>query len=687
MRDMKQTTPTIPYLCISSFGQTAWLDLDESTNALIGSGSHCKVQVSGSDVRSLHCIVAMKDDRLEVRDWNTGCTFVNGQAISEPTELKEGDSLKIGDSEITAVLSESGHAEIQSLMTAMAEAEGQPETPVVESVASETAEFETPSPRVEVPTLAMDSSESFGQPETPASEFVAAETAETEFAAPSPRAEASTLEMAGTEADVLSETPVGEAVEVETTELTSPSLQAQLQTLVLAGREELSIDDQPETPVGEAVEIETAETAACENTVAESEFNEEPAPIEEGEPVVETEVQHESESSEPELTSEVPAAEAESEPEDETQIPVQSEVPVEAQTPVEPEVQVEPEAEAEPEPEAETEPEVQVEAASETETDPQPAGTPAEFIYDINADVEDETDPAFGFASPGFTDQMNNSDELQLLRMENEQLRFELNEQAKRSFSSEENSELLSRDQTVRLVSRLEDMLAELKRSDARSLQMEELLRSADQATQDEQEERKQMEKWVSELENRVTQRESESNDEIQSLKSMLEEARRSQQKSNVCLQAVIASKAAGESDPDELVSGLRQQIESLQTQLRSSQEQCTAIREQLENRPESSPENGEQIEKQMVEMQLETARERADVSRQRVELQRLRMELEERLKAPREASDADTRISAMREHLKELHDKKEENADQPVAASNSLGNRIAGLLQRVAGQ
>ena len=684
---MKQTTPTIPYLCISSFGQTAWLDLDESTNALIGSGSHCKVQVSGSDVRSLHCIVAMKDDRLEVRDWNTGCTFVNGQAISEPTELKEGDSLKIGDSEITAVLSESGHAEIQSLMTAMAEAEGQPETPVVESVASETAEFETPSPRVEVPTLAMDSSESFGQPETPASEFVAAETAETEFAAPSPRAEASTLELAGTEADVLSETPVGGSVEVETTELTSPSLQAQLQTLVLDGREELSIDDQPETPVGEAVEIETAETAACENTVAESEFNEEPAPIEEGEPVVETEVQHESESSEPELTSEVPAAEAESEPEDETQIPVQSEVPVEAQTPVEPEVQVEPEAEAEPEPEAETEPEVQVEAASETETDPQPAGTPAEFIYDINADIEDETDPAFGFASPGFTDQMNNSDELQLLRMENEQLRFELNEQAKRSFSSEENSELLSRDQTVRLVSRLEDMLAELKRSDARSLQMEELLRSADQATQDEQEERKQMEKWVSELENRVTQRESESNDEIQSLKSMLEEARRSQQKSNVCLQAVIASKAAGESDPDELVSGLRQQIESLQTQLRSSQEQCTAIREQLENRPESSPENGEQIEKQMVEMQLETARERADVSRQRVELQRLRMELEERLKAPREASDADTRISAMREHLKELHDKKEENADQPVAASNSLGNRIAGLLQRVAGQ
>ena len=243
MRDMKQTTPTIPYLCISSFGQTAWLDLDESTNALIGSGSHCKVQVSGSDVRSLHCIVAMKDDRLEVRDWNTGCTFVNGQAISEPTELKEGDSLKVGDSEITAVLSESGHAEIQSLITAMAEAEDQPETPVVESVASETAEFETPSPRVEVPTLAMDSSESFGQPETPASEFVAAETAETEFAAPSPHAEASTLEMAGTEADVLSETPVGEAVEVETTELTSPSLQAQLQTLVLAGREELSIDD------------------------------------------------------------------------------------------------------------------------------------------------------------------------------------------------------------------------------------------------------------------------------------------------------------------------------------------------------------------------------------------------------------------------------------------------------------
>jgi len=244
----------------------------------------------------------------------------------------------------------------------------------------------------------------------------------------------------------------------------------------------------------------------------------------------------------------------------------------------------------------------------------------------------------------------------------------------------------------VKLVSRLEDMVSELKRADARSLEMEELVRVADQATEDEHEERKQIEKWVSELESRVTQRESESEGEIQTLKKLLAEARESQQQSSDCLQSVMESKTDdGDAIPAELVEDLRKQIETLQTQLNSSQEEAESLREQLENAKPTTEDDLKKAERKLAETQLESSRERAELSRQRVELKRLKAELEDRLNAPREANAADTRIRAMREHLKELHDKEEEaKANQPTEPTSSgggLANRIANLLQRVAGE
>lgn len=515
MIEKENDLPEVPYLCVHSRGEKKWVGLDATSNALIGSGGHCKVQLDGKDVQSLHCIVAMKDQHLEVRDWNTGATFLNGHAINETSEMKQGDTLKIGDHEITVVLS---------------------------------------------------------------------------------NADADTVAVASTD---------------------------------------LSLDHGSETSLV---------TASESSQETEAEFNQ---------------------------PAEQPIEQA-----------VESVQVVESEMPIGVDVEVTDEGKDE------TLSELETETTSEQQNELETPSAPAEFVYDIDADFEDEvSEIPFGFAAPSFTDDIVDNDELQSLRMENEQLRFEL---AQQDSKSAKDAEILSRDQTVKLVSRLEELLEELRRSDARSLQMEELLRSADQATQDELDERKQMAKWISELEVRVDQRESESKSEIEQLKKLLEEARQSQQQSNERLKKVLESKSGGgEAIPVELVEELRGQVEALQEQLGESKEVATSLRQQLTEQLSENDNDAElkASQQKLAEMQLEVSRERAEVSRQRAELQRLKAELEDRLVEPRETNVADNRIRAMREHLKELHDKEEEaKANQPESVSSGLANRIASLLQRVAG-
>ena len=533
MSNHENNSPKIPYLSVQSNGEARIVEIDLTANALIGSGGHCKVQLDGSDVQSLHCILAMNEGQFEVRDWNTGCTFVNGQLISEPVDFNEGDVLKIGDHEISVVLSESGAAA---------------ETGLDDAVESENA----------------------------------VEEAETIF------------------------TPVlGDGAEAVSEE---------------------DVSDQ-----GPAVEEVVQENESTEQIESNA------TPVEDDEQSTETETESELE-------------------------PVT-------------------ESEDESEPVAEQEENDSVEPS---------ASAPAEYVYDIDADFEDEPyDDSVGFAAPSFNSEDTSSDELQTLRMENEQLRFELSQTGS---ESQQDSDSMNREQTARLVTRLQDVLAELKRSDARSLDMQELLRSAEQATQDEKDERLQMEKWMSELESRVSQRESEAENEIQQLKKQLEEARESQQKSNDCLQSVMETKTGdGEAVPVELAVGLRSQMESLQAQLNSAQEESATLREQLEA-ASPSEEKLRQAEQELAELQLTVSRERAEISRQRVELNRLNSELEGKLTAASEEDDSreqerHRRFSEMREQLNELNEKEKAKADESESTGNGLSDRITGLLNRVSNE
>ena len=553
MNEQEIAKPQKPYLTLRTGSEVQYFALDVDTNTLVGSGGHCRIQLEGDEIRSLHCILALKEEGfLEVRDWYTGSTLLNGEAIKDSVDMREDDRLQVGSYEITVAL------------------------------------------------------ESADQTET------------------SPESQSESAADMDQDGEERSESALQENNE-------EAALEA-----------ERNVD---ELPVDEAQDVD--EAAAEKATVADETVATEPvdeAPVDEV-PVDEVPV------------DEVPVDEA----------PVDGETDADIAGPTE---------ESEP-------------ALIEDST-PQPEQEPVvepsrEFVYDIDAAEEEMNGASAGFAAPAFSsDTSVDADELQLLRMEIDQLRFEL---AEKEAAPEQSPGQLSRDQTVKLVSRLEELLEELRFSDVRSQELEELLRTADQATCDEREERKQIESWVTDLEGRITQREEETEAEVQQLKKLLTEARASQQKSNECLKSVIDVKTqSGEAVPTELANDLKKQIESLQLQLQTAQEEATDLRGKLEEQAASVIPLQVQLnesEQQLAAMQLEAANERAEVSRQRVELQRLKTDLEGRLDSSDDGDNADSRIRAMREHLKELHVKDEENK-QESKDNGGLANRITNLLQRV---
>ena len=109
----------------------------------------------------------------------------------------------------------------------------------------------------------------------------------------------------------------------------------------------------------------------------------------------------------------------------------------------------------------------------------------------------------------------------ELLRAEIENLQMELVERDQQLLTLQQNGsngDSTDMEDTARLVSRMEELLTELQSADDQLRTFEELLRTSDEATQAEQEERRQLEAWVEQIEQRVTSREEESRAEIERL-------------------------------------------------------------------------------------------------------------------------------------------------------------------------
>ncbi|MEL7497476.1 MAG: FHA domain-containing protein [Planctomycetota bacterium] len=334
------------------------------------------------------------------------------------------------------------------------------------------------------------------------------------------------------------------------------------------------------------------------------------------------------------------------------------------------------------------------------------------FTYDVDADLNEEQDNGSAtefnensFAAGGFKEEFSidvhadissdEDDETTMLRMELEQLRFEIAERDSQIASLKdqrevETTELLDDQQTLKLVSRLEELLDELKHSDERVGNLEELLRRSDEATQAEQEERRQLESWVGEIEQRISSRESEYEAEIEGLQVRLKRTQEQIQESETQFKKLLQSRASGDQgaqlsdESRELIQACRGQIEDLRAKLEQATEQNTKLQAQVTacgDHGESS-ETVKQLQDKLVALQVEGSRERAEMARKHAELERIRDELEERLNNAKVIGKSDSRIKAMREHLREIHE--QEQIQKEESRKNSLGGRIANLLSRL---
>lgn len=302
-----------------------------------------------------------------------------------------------------------------------------------------------------------------------------------------------------------------------------------------------------------------------------------------------------------------------------------------------------------------------------------------EMILDFSFDPDEdlEADP---FGSP--VDASDSTDhvlqrEVDHLRMELAQRDAEIAELRNQSATQFEDDET-----TIRLVNRLEDLLSELENSDERVLKLEQLLRLSDEATQAEREERSQLESWIREIEQRIGQRESESEAQQERLQTRLDETRTQLERAEAQVQRVLRSGAeeTGVTD-DSVVKELQHQNEELRSRLQSLTAESDSLRDQLENSDELEKVRGEveRLEQQMLQMEIETSRERAEIAREKAVIRRTQDEMEKQMREQAEMSDSDTRLIAMRQHLRERYEK--EKAEREEQRNRGLGGRISRLL------
>ena len=331
------------------------------------------------------------------------------------------------------------------------------------------------------------------------------------------------------------------------------------------------------------------------------------------------------------------------------------------------------------------------------------------FHYNMDTDLEEDHETIIGCESSGFgsnpfpTDygsfaglNEDDNEDVELLRMEVEQLRFELAEKdiQVRTFqdnaaASEERSTSNEDPQTLKLVERLEELLEELKSSDERVRGLEELLRLSDQATQAEQEEREQLELWVNEIENRLEQRESESNAELERLTKRLQETRAQLKHSDQQFKKLIVSRKKSDASkaPSEETNDLVQECRVHIQELRSDLEKVNQENERLKSLPSmcdadiAASEMVRELQNKLAQVEVDSSRERAELARQHAELEKMRGELEEKLKPDNVIGDSDSKIKAMRQHLRAIHE--EEKLERENKRQQSLGGRIANLLLR----
>ncbi|WP_164101962.1 FHA domain-containing protein [Candidatus Laterigemmans baculatus] len=230
-------------------------------------------------------------------------------------------------------------------------------------------------------------------------------------------------------------------------------------------------------------------------------------------------------------------------------------------------------------------------------------------------------------------------------------------------------------DETEALLARMEQLLEEAAHGDERVALLEEMLRAAEEANQAEQEERHQLEAWVGDIERRIAHRDEQRDAEVEALRARLEEATEERERAQLQLQQAAAVGNAPQ-HYEQTLARLQQQNKALQERIAQLISERAGLAQQLEQ-------SGCRDEEALREERVALAQERAIVSRLRSELANKLSALEESPKPLKPAeSDAATRLQALREHLREIHN--EEQQASPKPRNHGLSGRLSRIWKRL---
>ncbi len=297
---------------------------------------------------------------------------------------------------------------------------------------------------------------------------------------------------------------------------------------------------------------------------------------------------------------------------------------------------------------------------------------------------------SFGRSEPMFKwDEDAEDDEtVSILKVEIVELQSELAErdaQLEAFLAAESSDAFAPRDDmggAESLIGRIDELLLELQESDERASLMETMLSASETANRAEKEERRQLESWVGDIEQRISENDGVREAEFGLLQNRLEQMQEERDKAELQLAASARSSSAGQEHQNLLArlreenAGLQQQVADLDSQRKSLDDRLNSVEVR----------NAEEAQKVVVDQAIRE--ERAKIATSQAELARERSQLASKLADIERDSEkdgdtvkVDDRVLALREHLNEIH--QQEGGRRRLTTDTDEGG---GLMSRIVG-
>lgn len=300
---------------------------------------------------------------------------------------------------------------------------------------------------------------------------------------------------------------------------------------------------------------------------------------------------------------------------------------------------------------------------------------------------QDSSSPVDGQWNDTQSDAGVDLDTYELLRAEVEFLQGELDErdakvsELSKNSHSTYNSDKGEEDANV-VDERLRVLLDELDQNDQRISALEQALRASEEALLAEMEERRQVDAWVRDIEDRFGQREAEWTAEQEALKRRSVQI--TQERDRLLQRFHQAADASGV-DPalKDLIATLQSEKAALDSRLLSEEARSRTLANRCEELQAAASENyqQQQIDDAIRAERLQVAQERAELSRLRSELASQLHEAQRNAEQEVRVSTVDQRFRVFRQHLQEIHEiEKSENNGATLSA------RLARLWRRLDG-